>query len=125
MYRSIVVPMNVSGDDLTMHCCQIASAYIFIIVEMQPDACMGFVLYYGNNGCCQKKWYNLILHFRSHQFIGHNPLGLMRAAIVSQDHFSGTVTVIHGTRILTAAAPLFVRGAGDSGDNLFCSAVLA
>lgn len=49
----------------------------------------------------------------------------MRAAIVRNDHFTDTVVVMQSNGIMSAAAIVIIEAAGDSGNNLLGSAVLA
>jgi dihydropteroate synthase len=49
----------------------------------------------------------------------------MCAAIVGNNHFTCTVMVMRGAGIMTAAATDFVKAAGNSGNYLIRSAVLA
>ena len=125
MLRSIVVPMKISGDDLTVKCCQIAPAVIMNVIEAGAGVLLNIVVEYCNDGCCQEVWRNFILHFRPDQFSGNDPFCLMRAAVVGDGTFACTVVMMQCDRIVTAAATLLTQAAGNSGNYLICSAVQA
>ncbi len=44
MFRRMVVPMKFSGNDLAMHCCQIAPAMKRIVIEKLPGALYRLIL---------------------------------------------------------------------------------
>ena len=44
MFRRMVVPMKFSGNDLAMHCCQIAPAVKRIVIEKLPGALYRLIL---------------------------------------------------------------------------------
>jgi hypothetical protein len=44
MFRRMVVPMKFSGNDLAVHCCQIAPAVKRIVIEKLPGALYRLIL---------------------------------------------------------------------------------
>ena len=120
-----VVPMNDSGDDLTMHCCQLASAVDRLVFDKQKDA-LNRIIWYDCYYCCSKEvGQNLILDLCAQQFVSHNPFGLMGAAIVREDHLTHAVMVIHSCCSMAAATTARLLINCDSGNHCVCSAVLA
>lgn len=96
-----------------------------IVIEAEAGAILNIVLEYCNNSCCQEVWHNFILHFRPYQFSGNDSFCLMRAAIVGDGTLACTVVMMQCNGIVSAAAILLTGAAGNSGNYLICSAMLA
>lgn len=88
------------------------------------------ITYNGNNRCSQEVRYYLILHLGAHQFVGHDPLSLMGAAVIRDDRCTCTVGMVHVTLAVAAcslhavvAAVFPDRVSGKGGDCLIGAAV--
>jgi len=68
---------------------------------------------------------DLILDFRPHQLVCHNPFSLMCTAVVGEDRLTVTVMVktIHG--FMSAAANIILIISSNHSDDLICAAVQA
>jgi hypothetical protein len=117
--------MNDSGDNLTVHCCQVVPAVKRLVIDKLMDALQWLILYDGYYGCGKEVWQNFILYLRTQQFVSHNPFGLMRATIIRDDHLVRAVWMMHYSGSMTAAATVLLTVTSESGNHLVCSAMLA
>ena len=124
MIPQIVVPMNGSRLYLTMHCCQVTFATERLVKDECSDTPFGYFRDYADYGCGMEVRDDLILRLSTHQLVGNNPLSLVSAAVVRDNHLTVNVMMTH-TGFVGAAADLIIIVAGNQCEDLFSITVLA
>ncbi len=100
-------PMKVSGTDPAEHCCQVASAVERLLSRNMIEI-IGLIFFQDSDYCCCKEVRkNLILCLCTHQFVSHNPLCFVCAAVVRKYRVTGAMAVMPVT-LFTIAAQSFL-----------------
>jgi len=74
--------MKVSGADTAEHCCQVAPA-VEGLLSRKMIVVIGLMFFHDSNDrCCKEVRKNLILCLCTHEFVRHNPLSLVCAAVI-------------------------------------------
>ncbi len=130
--------MKVSGADTAEYCSQVTSAMERLLCCKMAEV-IGLIVFDDSNySCCKEVRKNLILCLCTNEFVSHNPLSLVSAAVVRDFGFASavvmwsvtvSVTAAGGLRVMAALAPV-MQGAGvtyrvtaQGGDCLIGSAV--
>ena len=103
--------MKKSGLQPAKNGCQVTSAVSRFVRSKGMYFSDRLVTYDGDYRSCDKVGYYLILHFGANQFVGHDPLRLMSAAVVGEYHLGGTVLMKHVTLPVAAGSVIMVSAA--------------
>lgn len=103
--------MKKSGLQPAKNGCQVTSAVSRFVRSKGMYFSDRLVTYDGDYRSCDKVGYYLILHLGTNQFVGHDPLRLMSAAVVGEYHLGGTVLMKHVTLPVAAGSAFMVSAA--------------